>query len=146
MKKNNFWILSGLLLMLTASAFSQPGRGAPTLSRLVVAFSERENILASSLEKGDQAIVARSLADDFEARSADNPGRAIPRAEWITKFTKSKIGEISEMAVHDYGDIAVVSFKQLSADKKNAPNPMLIVDVWRKSSEDWLLSVRYTAP
>ena len=49
-------------------------------------------------------------------------------------------GKINDMAVHDYGTIAIVSFKQGAIG-----GTVFVVDVWRGQGTDWKLAVRYAS-
>jgi hypothetical protein len=52
------------------------------------------------------------------------------------------------MAVHDYGEIAVVSFLQVRAAraKRDPARDVATVDVWKRDGERWKLAVRYAGP
>jgi hypothetical protein len=86
----------------------------PTVTRLVKLFLELEGALTTTLHEGNAATVDKMLADDFEMRVASMPGNPTPRAEWI-KLSLGKPASafrIEQMAVHDFGDVCVVSFLQ----------------------------------
>jgi hypothetical protein len=135
------------VFLMTAWVCLQPVwcRGAnsvATVSRSVKIFSENEAALNEAVLKSDKDSLNTLITDDFEERNGSAPGRAIPRADWIAGIAKAEIGEISQMAVHDYGQIAVVSF-MLSPAAKPSASRHLVVDVWRKSEEAWVLATRF---
>lgn len=106
-----------------------------TLTRSVKVFSELENQLEAARRGHDEAALAKLLAANFEQRSGNAPSAPTPRAEWLAQPSSPKT-EISQMAVHEYGNIAVVSFA-------DAAQHAFIVDVWNKSDNSYTLSVRY---
>ncbi|HSN00247.1 MAG TPA: nuclear transport factor 2 family protein [Rudaea sp.] len=108
-----------------------------TLTRTVTLFSGLENTLDDALRAHDTAALARLVAPTFEVRSAAMPGTPTPRADWLAAALPPKPA-LSQMAVHDYGEVAVVSFL-------DAARHAFVVDVWKKAAGDYVLSVRYTS-
>lgn len=139
----SFQLLFPLALLAANLALAQPATPAPaprmvlTMTRPVHIFSEHEGMLADALRKSDRAGIDRLLAQDFELREGSAPVQPVPRAKWIDLHPGFAA---DQMAVHDYGDIAVVSFVN-SAD--GAMSAAFVVDVWQKQGEDWRLAVRY---
>jgi hypothetical protein len=117
----------------------------PTVSRLVVVFTEHELRLTERIRARDAAGVGNLLTDDFELRASPRPGRPVPRADWIRQSTASPpaLGVPTQMAVHDLGTAAVVSFLQPAEGAKGS---LFVIDLWRRVGEDWKLAVRYAAP
>lgn len=119
----------------------------PTVTRLVQQFTVYENAIIESIARQDTAALQKSLTNDFEMRVAGNPGVPTPRADWIRlslKEGRNPTG-IEQMAVHDHGDIVVVSF----LGRRDAMGPkgnLFIVDVWVRSPGEWKLSTRYAGP
>jgi hypothetical protein len=107
-----------------------------TLTRTVKQFSELENQLDDARRGHDDATLSKLLAANFEQRSAGAPSAPTPRAEWLAQPPAT--AQISQMAVHEYGDVEVVSFA-------DAAQRAFIVDVWTKTGGDYALSVRYTS-
>ena len=87
------------------------------------------------------------LDSDFEARLSATPGTPVPRKDWIRAAiaTPTQRARIDQMAVHDFGTVAVVSFRQVdaSATSSNSQRARLIVDCWVRAGERYLLAVRY---
>ena len=136
-----------LLVSLSAPAWAaQPPEDIPqripTITRLVQLFSTLENELMTAVEKGDSTTINNMLAEDFELRSGAMPGTPTPRAEWLRHSRGQLVESIEQMAVHDYGAVAVVSYLW----KRQARHDIFIVDVWGKSGDAWKLSVRYASP
>ena len=130
----------------TSGATAQAATGrVPTVTRLVKLFTDREMDLAQRIHVGDNAGVEEIVRDDFELRTSTAPGRPIPRAEWIRQSlaAPAPASNPSQMAVHDLGDTAVVSFLD-RADSGAAQ--IFVVDVWRRDGADWKLATRYAAP
>jgi len=127
---------------------SRPTR-IPTVTRLVKIFLDMENTLAAALQNGNAAAIDKLLLDDFELRVASMPANPTPRAEWI-RFSLGKpvSFHVEQMAVHDFGDVAIVNFLQTSAapNARDAAKDVAIVDVWKRAGDSWKLAVRYAGP
>jgi hypothetical protein len=117
------------------------------MSRGVKIFSQLELKLGAAAHAQDRDAIDALLDENFELRRGAEPGRPLPRAEWheqVAAHAPAEI-ELSQMAVHDLGAHAVVSFVSAPKGVANA-NRVFIVDVWRKSGDDWRLVVRYESP
>src|SRR2546421_1880771 len=138
-------IMSIALHPATAAAQTAATGRVPTVSRLVKQFTEQETRLATRIRAGDSAGAGNLLADDFELRAASQPGRPVPRAEWIRQSMRSPGPEAmpTQMTVHDLDGSAVVSFLQGGS---GANAGVFVVDVWRRAGDEWKLAVRYVAP
>jgi hypothetical protein len=139
--------LVGTFALASAPSFAQatsPGR-VPTVSRLVVQFTAREAQLAERFRAGDAQGAGQMLTDDFELRAGSQPGRPVPRAEFIGQSIQSPGARDApaQMAVHDLGDTMAVSFLQRAGA---AGGDLFIVDVWRRAGDEWKLAIRYVAP
>jgi hypothetical protein len=149
MKRSRVAALVSAVMFAAASAgpassqTSSTGR-IPTVSRLVLLFSEQETRLAERIAARDQAAVGQMLTEDFELRAGSQPGRPIPRADWMRQSLQSPGPVVAprEMAVHDLGNAAIVSFLQRADGNAN----LFVVDVWRRAGEEWKLAIRYAAP
>ena len=118
----------------------------PTVTRLVQLFTGLEATLSEAQSKGDAETLGNLLTDNFEMRIDASPGEPIPRAEWLKRVLEQRRAAQSEqMAVHDYGDIAIVSFLLKSEVTPKHSSAIFIVDVWRKAGADWKLATRYAA-
>ena len=128
-------LIVALICSASFACAQTPGR-IMTVTRSVARFSELENRLDDALRAHDDAALARLVAANFEARAATAPGKPMPRVDWLARPAPPK-AEISQMAVHDYADVSVVSFLD-SAQRA------IVVDVWTRVADDYALSVRYT--
>ena len=119
------------------------GGRVPTVTRLVKLFLDKEASLGAAVRRGDATALGALLADDFELRTGARVASPVPRTDWMRELmrTRDPGGDISGMAVHDYGTVAIASFTQESAG-----GPVLVVDVWHAQGADWKLAVRYSAP
>lgn len=133
------------LALLPALAFAQAGR-VPTVTRLVKLFLDLEGTLLDAARSGDRAALERQLADDFEMRVAQRPGEPVPRADWLahTLAARPPAAQIEQMAVHDEGQAALVSF--LLRPQGTQQWPTFVVDTWVRAGDEWRLQVRYAAP
>ena len=111
-----------------------------TVTRQVAQFSQAEHALSDALRNADAAATDHLLAADFELRDGASPNQPTPRAQWIAATHPD--AALEQMAVHDYGEVAVVSFVNRSDKPASAA---YVVDVWRKQGTDWQLAVRYQA-
>ena len=138
--------------MMSLSAVASSGDGVgriPTVTRLVRVFFEVEGRLGEAVEKRDMPAVAKLLSDDFEMRVGAMPGTPIPRAAWIQQsFAEPKSSpDMEQMAVHDFGKIAIVSFLwKLKVAESKMVRDVFIVDTWRQEAGAWKLAVRYAGP
>jgi len=142
-----FLILLGLSAALSASAAAQTptgGRGGPVPTRNVAIFTKLENALADAVQRHDAEAMSRILSDDFEIRSAPLPGVPTARDEAVHAWAQLPApasAAIGQMAVHDYGELMVVSFVS-----KQGAQSFFVVDTWKHAGTDWKLAVRYAAP
>jgi len=142
----------GLLTLVMLSAAVAPaiaadepvGGRVATVTRLVKRFLEREEALSAAIRAGDAVSLERTLTDDFELRSGARAASPVPRADFLEDVVRNRpaSGAAGRMAVHDLGNVAIVSFVQ-GDDAKRA---VFIVDVWRQSGPDWKLAIRYATP
>src|SRR5436305_1149709 len=126
-------ILATALFALPALAQTSANSArVPTVTRLVKQFSELESRLDASIAARDERAVTEILDADFEARLSPTPGTPVPRADWIRTAiaARRQPARIEQMAVHDFGTVAVVSFRQVDASAKssNSESTGLIVD------------------
>jgi hypothetical protein len=116
----------------------------PVVTRLVQLYSEYEQRLAEAINRKDNGEIDRLVASDFELRPANDIGVPVPRADWLAQSLKEQSASMSigQMAVHDYGNIRIVSFVMKNAVARRG---VAIVDVWMQSGESAILKVRYAA-
>lgn len=134
--------LTASLTVPAAQVAGDQQQRVPTVTRQVQLFSALESELMTAVQTGDSAAIDKMLADDFELRSGAMPGTPTPRAEWLRHSHGQVAAPIEQMAVHDYGTTAVVSY----LGKRGARHDIFIVDIWSKSSDAWKLSARYASP
>ena len=133
---------------LGSQAHAQPVRTQiPVVTRLVQIYADYERRLAEAINRRDSGEIDRLVAADFELRAAGNIGVAVPRADWIAQSLKEPTASMSigQMAVHDYGDIRIVSFAMKRAKAGRSDPGIAIVDVWLQSGESSVLKTRYAA-
>jgi hypothetical protein len=101
--------------------------------------------LDAVVRQRDAAALDRLLHADFELRNAARPGTPLPRAEFVQQTLDKPMapGRIEQMAVHDVGAAAIVSFVRRSTDDAAT---LFVVDVWGRTGDDWRLQVRYVGP
>jgi len=152
MKK--FLILVGLLLAAaSAGAAGQvgpSGHGVPTPTRNVTIFSGLERDWLDALDKHNSDALNKIVAPNFELRTSAAPGVPTPREESLKQWMQLAPfqSSISQMAVHEYGDLMVVSFLwKISAEKGSAlAQSVFVIDTWKRVEGDWQVMVRYAAP
>ncbi len=136
-----------VLAVASASTAAGPNeKRIPVVTRLVKLFAEQEKALIASVDSGKVDDINEILTEDFEVRTALEPGSPVPRADWVKESINEKHGakELRQMAVHDYGDIAVVSFVRINSTDKTTE--VFIIDVWKRNADKWKLSTRYSSP
>jgi ketosteroid isomerase-like protein len=128
------------------------GRGGSVPTRNVAIFTKLENAWNDAVQHHDADALARIVSDDFELRSTPTPGVPTARNEALHAWTQlpAQPSTIGQMAVHDYGDLMVVSFVwQLGETAGSAPSTrqtFFVVDTWKRAGADWKVVVRYAAP
>ena len=133
------------LLALPALAQPAPAAGRiPTVTRLVKIFSELENDLVAGAHADDPRRLDAMLDPAFEMRVGANPGVPLPRDEWIRAARAAPRGapRMDQMAVHDFGTIAIVSFRETPTTAQRG-KPQFVVDCWKRTGDEWKLAVRY---
>jgi hypothetical protein len=143
------WLLT-LVALLAAPALAQPvqhSTGVPTVTRLVKLFTELERGLGENARAKDASALDAMLDSSFEMRIGSAPGTPIPRDEWIreTRAASREAPRTEQMAVHDFGDVAVVSFLERPGDEAKRANGRFIVDCWKRDGDAWKLAVRYAS-
>ena len=151
MKKLSLIYLLGFCL-LADSAFAASADTAvpqiPAVTRLVQLFTNLEISLIDAQLTDEPVELGALLTDNFEMRVDTWPGTPIARAEWIKQILVHPLaGQPEQMAVHDEGAIAIVSFLLVAQQQiKQLVTPgIFIVDIWKQSSGGWKLSTRYAA-
>jgi len=151
MRFRSILVATSAAVALSGYALAQPapqtGR-IPTVTRLVKVFSELEAALQTQARSADPAALDQSLDASFEMRDSTSPGTPIPRDEWIrqTRATAAQDHSIDQMAVHDLGAYALVSFRELETGvATGSRHQRFIVDCWKRDGDSWRLAVRYAA-
>lgn len=119
----------------------------PTVTRLVKEFATLESDWITAIQKKDKAALEKILADDFEMRLGSEPGTPVAREEWLNSSLTQTHPDatIEQMAVHDHGNMAIVSFRLTPQLEQNGAASLFIVDVWLSSNNIWKISTRYVA-
>jgi hypothetical protein len=136
------------LLALPALAQPSPATGRiPTVTRLVKIFSQLENDLIARAHAADPQALDAMLDPAFEMRLGAQPGVPVPRDEWMhaARTASREAPRIDRMAVHDFGTIAVVSFRETPATGAARGKPQFVVDCWKRVGDEWTLAVRYVS-
>lgn len=144
------FVMAGLVSFL--AAVSGPAQAAdipPTGGRIVTmtrgmkVFGDAEYALIQALASKDKAALDTLVDEMFEQRGGPNPGEGVPRDDWLPKALAEASGNdrITQMAVHDQGEFALVSFLLQRPGKADA----FVVDVWKKQagSDKAVLAIRY---
>ena len=128
------------LAVAPAAVYAQAtGRGVPTVTRLVKIFTELETTLAANAHASDASALDSMLEPAFEMRVGDAPGTPVPRDEWLRRVraAPNTTPRFAQMAVHDFGDLAIVSFGDTTTPTR------FVVDAWKREGDAWKLAVRY---
>lgn len=146
-----FLITLGLLASfgsaLAAGQAAPHGHGAPVPTRNIMTFTKLENDWFDAIQRHDTQAIGRYVTDDFEIRSAPTPGVPTARAEALSQWAKMPAthASVGQMAVHEYGDLMLVSFLW-TVGEGAAAQPFFVVDTWKRVGTDWRVAVRYAAP
>lgn len=138
-------LLSSALALAFVAAPAAAQTRIPTVTRLVKQFVGLEDELAAALRSGDAAVIDRLVAEDFEQRDAARPGEPLPRVDWLQRDAKAgaAFSEIEQMAVHEHGELMIVSFLRSDAGRQHS---QFVVDVWKRQPDGTRLLIRYLSP
>jgi hypothetical protein len=144
----------GLIVLLLAAwlpaadGWAQGMSRVPTMTRHVRVFLDQEEALLRAQQAGVTAEFDRLLADEFELRVARRPSAPVPRVDWLAAIARGPVLDwaIEQMAVHDHGDLAVVSFLMRPPADAAGALPVFVVDAWARAGDGWQLKTRYAAP
>lgn len=151
-------MLKYLLTSLTVLAMAPPPalaaeaqkRIVPTVTLTVKQFSELEEDWLQAVRQHDTDALNRLVAPGFELRTSAAPGRPTARAEWLKQAQSGAPfdSRIEQMAVHEYGQLMVVSFLwQLDVPKTSPlPRQVFVIDTWKQGDSGWQVVTRYAAP
>jgi hypothetical protein len=138
------------LLILASLLFAATAAAAPTPTRNVVIFTELENNWNEAVQKHDTQALDKLLAPNYELRSGNAPGVPTPRADSLKQSLESPAFQsgIGQMAVHEYGDLMVVSFmwKITAPQGAGLAQNVFVVDTWKRVGDSWQVLVRYASP
>jgi hypothetical protein len=131
-------VLAALTLSASAQSRLPPGvdghRGAPAAmaTRSVSHYLDLERALADALHARRREAAQQMLAPDFEFRSADALD-AVSAADWLTEQLRAAPAmQVRDLAVREFGDLAVVSFWADSASPGGRRPPLYVIDVWQQ--------------
>jgi ketosteroid isomerase-like protein len=148
-----FGLSAALGSAMAAGQAPTGGRGGPVPTRNVAIFTKLENALADAVQRHDTDALSHLVTDDFEIRSAPVPGVPTARDEALQALTQlpPQPSAIGQMAVHEYGDLMVVSFvwkrgEGAAGAAAGASQSFFVVDTWKRAGADWKVAVRYAAP
>jgi len=115
-----------------------------TATRSVAHYLDLERALAAALREHRRDAAARMLAPEFELRSAESLD-AVAAPAWLDAQMRARAtaAVVRDLAVHELGDLAVVSFFLDGAPGRRAATTLYVVDVWKQA--DARLSARYEA-
>ena len=141
-------------MLLSICVFAQdqvPTGGRPsggrteTPTRGVIKYKALERALLQAQQDKRQDAARQMIAEDFEIWSAEK-NEPTPRELWEQGLASSNISwfQIRNMAVRDFGSVAVVSFlldRRGEANGKPVTPTVYVVDVWQQQTGK--LAVRY---
>lgn len=130
-----------------APALAQPvdqTSRVPTVTRLVKIFTDLEARLDAQAHSSDGAALAQMVDPAFEMRVGSSPGVPVPRDDWLRQARTASAAPIEQMAVHDFGAVAVVSFRR-GPPAGGSGGAAFIVDVWNRVGDGWRLATRYAS-
>lgn len=133
---------------LAAGQATPTGRGAVvTPTRNVLIFTKLENEWFDAIQRHDAQAIRRYVTDDFEIRSTPAPSVPTALADALDQWARQPAmrASIGQMAVHEYGDVMLVSFLWTLAEG-DASRAYFVVDAWKRAGTEWKAAVRYAAP
>ena len=158
-------VLLAFAASVVAPTLAQPAPASgriPTVTRLVKLFTGLEMDVVAKTHAKDLSALDALLDPSFELRAGNAPGTPVPRDAWIrdvraasrsppriehNAFEKcvEEAPRIAQMAVHDFGDVAIVSFRETAVAGAPGRSARLVVDCWKRDGAAWKLAVRYVS-
>ena len=144
-------VLLAFAASVVAPTLAQPAPASgriPTVTRLVKLFTGLEMDLVAKTHAKDLSALDALLDPSFELRAGNAPGTPVPRDAWIrdVRAAPRSPPRIDQMAVHDFGDVAIVSFRETAAAGATpGGSARLVVDCWKRDGAAWKLAVRYVS-
>jgi ketosteroid isomerase-like protein len=146
-------IFAGLLMAASTAVWGQAGptgRGAGTPTRNVTTFTELENAWLGAIQKHDSQALEKLVAPSYELRTGTAPGTPTARAESLKEAMDLPPFEssVNQMAVHEFGELMLVSFLWNIAAPGEArlAQSVFVVDTWKRTGDGWQVVVRYATP
>jgi ketosteroid isomerase-like protein len=145
-----------IVLFATLSVAAQEPIKPPLSPRIITAtrqvsiFTSLENQLLKAAQAKDQAALKNLVGDDcmIEMPDAD----PLSSDDWISsvlaKNFQLKSFQVRQVSALDQGDTVIVKFDRVqeSTYKGTADGgEFFVVDVWKKSGDNWKLANRYVA-
>jgi len=116
----------------------------------------REEQFAKASMHGDVAIVDRIMGSEFTLRVGDAPERSVPRAlrndirpREGSAYKVRSVEERYQAARKLTESLAVMSLvltQEASLGDRDRSGDFYVVDIWRKSGNDWQIIARYSTP
>ncbi|HET8874860.1 MAG TPA: nuclear transport factor 2 family protein [Casimicrobiaceae bacterium] len=144
-------VLLAFAACVVAPALAQPAPAPgriPTVTRLVKLFTGLEMDLVARTHAKDLSALDALLDPSFELRAGNTPGTPVPRDAWIrdARAAPRAPPRIDQMSVHDFGDVAIVSFRETAvAGATRGGSARFVVDCWKRDGDAWRLAVRYVS-
>jgi hypothetical protein len=140
-------VVAALTLAASAQSRLPPGvdggAGGAMETRSVSHYLDLERALADALQERRRDAVARMLAPDFEARSAQALD-AVAGIEGLAAnaIPASAVPRVRDLAVRELGDVAIVSFF-LDRAPRGPHATLYVVDIWQHQAGK--LAARYVS-
>lgn len=147
-------LLAALLCMFSLYVRAAPTAEdivrVPTVTRLVKVFTQLEVEIIKAIKQKDKTTLTRLIDQNFEMQVAIKSADSVPLSAWINTSMSEGASysyDISDMAVRDLGQTAIVTFdwKYTGSTKQNSSPEIFIVDVWKKVGEEWKLALRFSS-
>jgi hypothetical protein len=145
-------VLLAFGVFVVAPALAQPAPASgriPTVTRLVKLFTGLEMDLVARTHAKDVSALDSILDPSFELRAGNAPGTPVPRDTWVrdARGAARAPPRVDQMAVHDFGEVAIVSFREVAVTARSTRRAQerFIVDCWKRDGDAWKLAVRYVS-
>ena len=143
-------VLLAFAASVVAPTLAQPAPASgriPTVTRLVKLFTGLEMDVVAKTHAKDLSALDALLDPSFELRAGNAPGTPVPRDAWIrdARAAPRSPPRIAQMAVHDFGDVAIVSFRETAVAGAPGRSARQVVDCWKRDGAAWKLAVRYVS-
>ena len=154
------------LIVLASFVIQDPIKSSPagsppradTDSLLTGELRQLEQRLGEAATHMDTKVLERLVGDEYTLRVGDDPEESVPRAPWMDSLRPGNPHPYKVESFHEQyhatrrlsDNLAVVSLlltqKATTPDGRDRSGDFYLVDIWKKTGDNWQIIARYSTP